>query len=97
MDSDIIGYILSKFLRMNQIPTAISCKIMSEQGMLLDRWADLCCLSLISPALANNGLVGMGLLYIPVARESVAEEEYFDILGKSVVVILAEQKSIYTP
>ena len=70
---------------MNQIPTAISCKRTSEQGMLLDRCADLCCVSLISPALANNGLV---------ARESVAEEEYFDILGEMVVVILVEQNSI---
>ena len=39
-------------------------------------------------------MVGRGLLYIPVARESVAEEEYFDIVGKMVVVLLAEQNSI---
>ena len=34
---------------MNQIPTAIFSKRTSEQGMLLDRCADLCCLCLISP------------------------------------------------
>ena len=45
--------------------------------------------------MADNGLVGLGLLCMPIARESVAEEEYFDIVGKMVVVVLAEQNSNY--